>query len=126
MEASGHARWFERLLAELQFDLWIGDAAVIRPSECGSRRRIAGCAADSAIDGGRSLSADLVASGEEPGFAATAVAPAPHGAGAHRIMNHCKRGLNEGCAGKSGLCGKRTRAVGGSRYTWASRRHAIC
>jgi transposase len=30
MEASGHARWFERLLAELQFELWIGDAAVIR------------------------------------------------------------------------------------------------
>ena len=27
MEASGHARWFERLLAELQFELWIGDAA---------------------------------------------------------------------------------------------------
>ena len=26
MEASGHARWFERLLAELQFELWIGDA----------------------------------------------------------------------------------------------------
>src|SRR4029077_5340409 len=30
MEASGHARWFERLAAELQFDLWIGDAAEIR------------------------------------------------------------------------------------------------
>ena len=30
MEASGHARWFERLLAELGFDLWIGDAAEIR------------------------------------------------------------------------------------------------
>jgi transposase len=29
MEASGHARWFERLLAELNFELWIGDAAVI-------------------------------------------------------------------------------------------------
>ena len=27
MEASVHARWFERLLAELQFELWIGDAA---------------------------------------------------------------------------------------------------
>jgi transposase len=27
MEASGHARWFERLVAELQFELWIGDAA---------------------------------------------------------------------------------------------------
>jgi len=30
MEASGHARWFERLLAELQIELWIGDAAEIR------------------------------------------------------------------------------------------------
>jgi transposase len=30
MEASGHARWFERLLAELQFELWVGDAAEIR------------------------------------------------------------------------------------------------
>ena len=30
MEASGHARWFERLVGELQFELWIGDAAEIR------------------------------------------------------------------------------------------------
>ena len=30
MEASGHARWFERLLRELQLELWIGDAAEIR------------------------------------------------------------------------------------------------
>jgi len=30
MEASGHARWFERLLAELQFELWIGDASEIQ------------------------------------------------------------------------------------------------
>jgi hypothetical protein len=30
MEASGHARWFEWLLAELQIELWIGDAAEIR------------------------------------------------------------------------------------------------
>jgi transposase len=29
MEASGHAGWFERLLAELNFELWIGDAAKI-------------------------------------------------------------------------------------------------
>src|ERR1700689_2586739 len=27
MEASGHARWFERLLGELQFELWIGECA---------------------------------------------------------------------------------------------------
>jgi transposase len=30
MEASGHGRWFERLLAELHFELWMGDAAEIR------------------------------------------------------------------------------------------------
>jgi transposase len=30
MEASGQARWFERLLGELKIDLWIGDAAEIR------------------------------------------------------------------------------------------------
>jgi len=30
MEASGHARWFERLLEELQLELWIGDAAEIQ------------------------------------------------------------------------------------------------
>jgi transposase len=30
MEASGQARWFERLLTELQFELWIGDAAEIQ------------------------------------------------------------------------------------------------
>ena len=30
MEASGHARWFERLLGELQIEVWIGDAAEIQ------------------------------------------------------------------------------------------------
>ena len=30
MESSGHSRWFERLLAELHFELWMGDAAEIR------------------------------------------------------------------------------------------------
>jgi transposase len=30
MEASGHARWFERLLHDLEFELWIGNAAEIR------------------------------------------------------------------------------------------------
>jgi transposase len=30
MEATGHARWFERLVAELDFELWIGDPAQIR------------------------------------------------------------------------------------------------
>ncbi len=30
MEASGHARWFERLLRDRQFELWVGNAAEIR------------------------------------------------------------------------------------------------
>lgn len=30
MEATGHARWFERLVAELGFELWIGDPAKIK------------------------------------------------------------------------------------------------
>src|SRR5258708_9704420 len=32
MEATGHARWFERLLAEPGFALWVGDPAAIRTS----------------------------------------------------------------------------------------------
>ena len=30
MEATGYSRWFERLLAELGFQLWIGDPAQIQ------------------------------------------------------------------------------------------------
>ena len=29
MEATGHSRWFERLLAEIGFALWMGDPAEI-------------------------------------------------------------------------------------------------
>src|SRR5258708_21397708 len=32
IEASGQSQWFERLLAELGHELWIGDAAKIRAS----------------------------------------------------------------------------------------------
>jgi transposase len=38
MEASGHARWFERLLSELQFELWIGHAAEIRTKRVGKQK----------------------------------------------------------------------------------------
>ena len=33
MEATGHARWFERLLAELNYELWVGDPAQIRAKQ---------------------------------------------------------------------------------------------
>jgi hypothetical protein len=38
MEASGRARWFERLLAELKFELWMGDAAAIRAKRVRKQR----------------------------------------------------------------------------------------
>jgi len=41
MEATGHARWFERLLAELDHELWVGIRRRFEPSECASRRTIA-------------------------------------------------------------------------------------
>ena len=28
IEATGHSRWFERLLAELNYELWIGDVLI--------------------------------------------------------------------------------------------------
>jgi transposase len=33
MEATGHSRWFERLLAELDYELWVGDPAQIRAKQ---------------------------------------------------------------------------------------------
>jgi transposase len=46
MESTGHARWFERLLRDLQFELWIGDAAEIRTKRVrsvGTMRRAEYC-----------------------------------------------------------------------------------
>ena len=33
MEATGYARWFERLLGELGFELWVGDPGQIRAKQ---------------------------------------------------------------------------------------------
>ena len=38
MEATGYSRWFERLLAELGFELWIGDPRRSRPGASRSKR----------------------------------------------------------------------------------------
>jgi hypothetical protein len=35
MEASGQARWFERLLGELNMELWVGDGTEIRTKRVG-------------------------------------------------------------------------------------------
>ena len=39
MEATGHARWFERLMAELGFALWIGDPAEINATRVRKQKR---------------------------------------------------------------------------------------
>ena len=39
MEATGHARWFERLMADLGFELWIGDPAAIKAARVGRQKR---------------------------------------------------------------------------------------
>ena len=41
MEACGHYPWFERLLAELGFELWFGDAAKVRASVVRKQKRTA-------------------------------------------------------------------------------------
>jgi transposase len=38
MEATGYSRWFERLLAELAFELWIGDPAEIKAKRSAAKR----------------------------------------------------------------------------------------
>ena len=38
IEATGHSRWFERMLAELNFELWIGDPAEIRAKRVRQQR----------------------------------------------------------------------------------------
>jgi hypothetical protein len=42
MEATGNSHWFVDLLAEIAHELWVGDAAQIRASYVGSKRRASG------------------------------------------------------------------------------------
>ena len=39
MEATGYSRWFERLLAELGIEVWIGDAAEIKTKRVRKQKR---------------------------------------------------------------------------------------
>ena len=84
MEASGHARWFERLLTELQFELWIGDAAEIRTKRVRKQktdRQDAELLLRLLIE--EPLSTNLGSGRGKSGSAATALASASAGADAH-------------------------------------------
>ncbi len=126
MEASGQARWFERLLAELQFELWIGDAAEIRTKRVRKQKTDSpGCATAFAIVVGESLSADLGTELGKSRCATTAMALPPNGAGAHAVdesVTSCgsmkEYDARKGCGGKrDGSSWK-----GSGWQPWASRR----
>ena len=60
MEASGHARWCERLLVKLNFELWMGDAAAIRAKRVRKQKTDRQeCAAHSGPAAGGSFSPNL-------------------------------------------------------------------
>ena len=83
-KSSGHSRWFERLLHELGFELWIGDPAEIRTKRVRKQktdRQDAQLLLRLMLE--ESLSADLGAGRRESRSAATAVASASVGADAH-------------------------------------------
>src|ERR1019366_187699 len=83
MEASGHARWFERLLAELNFELWIGDATEIaRKRERKQKTDRQDAQHILQFADGESFSQDLGTEWGKSGSAATVVASASHGADA--------------------------------------------
>ena len=84
MEASGHARWFERLLNGLQFELWIGDAAEIRTKRVRKQKTDRQDAQLLLEAHGRGpFPPDLGSGRSESGSAATAVASTPAGTDAH-------------------------------------------
>jgi transposase len=39
LEATGYSRWFERLLAELGIEVWIGDAAEIKTKRASGSKK---------------------------------------------------------------------------------------
>ena len=87
MEATGYSRWFERLLAELGFELWIGDPAEIKAKRVKKQkfdredaRLILRLMREN------NFLANLGAGSGESGSATTSVAPASVGADAH--TNH--------------------------------------
>ena len=53
MEATGFARWFERLLAELGFELWIGDPAEIKAKRVRKQKYDRGCPTFTPTDAGK-------------------------------------------------------------------------
>ena len=77
IEATGYSRWFERLLAELGFEVWIGDRSGNKdPTSQETKDRPRRCSPAAEAAAGKSLSSNLGAESGESGSTTVAVAPA--------------------------------------------------
>ena len=83
IEASGHTRWFERLLAELEMELWIGNPAKIAAQRVRKQKNDRGDAQLCCSCCGKIVSPAVGAQPGESRPAATAVASASSGADAN-------------------------------------------
>ena len=84
MEATGYSRWFERLLAELGFELWIGDPAQIKAKRIKKQKTDRNDARLLLrLMRENNFSANLGTKPEESRSQATVVAPASLGADAY-------------------------------------------
>jgi transposase len=84
LEATGYSRWFERLLAALGIEVWIGDAAEIKTKRVRKAKdRPRGCPTFAEVAAGKSFSANLGTESRESRSAATAMAPVSAGADTH-------------------------------------------
>src|ERR1700758_1908425 len=72
IEATGYSRWFERLLAELGFEIWIGDAAEIQTASTQTKDGPRGCPTLAEVATRKSLSSNLGTESGESRSAATA------------------------------------------------------
>jgi hypothetical protein len=84
MEATGYSRWFERLLAELGFEVWIGDPSEIKIRRVKKQKTDRKDASTPApADAGRQLSANLGTQSGKSRSSATALASPSASANAH-------------------------------------------
>jgi hypothetical protein len=69
MEAAGYSRWLERLLAELGFELWIGDPAEINAKRIKARQLLVAILAGGGSPGGSTNQSGVATSVHSPGDA---------------------------------------------------------
>jgi hypothetical protein len=105
MEAPGYARWFERLLAKLGIEVWIGDAAKIKTKRVRKQKtdRRPGCRTSTEAAAGRTFSSNPGYPIRRIGSAAIALASATTGADEDAVssVGHAAPARFVGVAGRT-------------------------